>query len=357
MKVMLLTRYSRSGASSRLRYYQYLPFLKTSGIQVDTFPLFGEDYLERLNTGRSQNPASILSAYFHRILRIATGRGYDLLWLEYEVLPWIPDWVERILGRDGVPYVVDYDDAVFHRYDRHPKLWVRSILGRKIDAVMRNARLVIAGNTYLYEKAVRSGAKRVEFLPTVVDAGRYHLKISYNSPVFTIGWIGSQTTALYLKPLYAVFERLRRHFEIRLVLVGGCSRDIPDTFPVQCRLWSEDTEAAQMLDFDVGIMPIPDEPWAHGKCGYKLIQYMACGLPVVASRVGANIQIVKHGINGYLASTDNDWEQALNALHENPLLRQSMGNRGRQDVEAHYSLEVLAPHLVNLMRGALDKNK
>ena len=84
---------------------------------------------------------------------------------------------------------------------------------------------------------------------------------------------------------------------------------------------------------------------------------MACGLPVVASRVGANIQIVKHGINGYLASTDNDWEQALNALHENPLLRQSMGNRGRQDVEAHYSLEVLAPHLVNLMRGALDKNK
>ena len=355
MKVLLLTRYSRSGASSRLRYYQYLPFLNAQGVAVDVYPLFGEQYLKRMNAGQPQNLASILSAYLHRVLRLISSKAYDLMWLEYEALPWIPDWMERILGRGVIPYIVDYDDAIFYRYDLHSLQWVRSLLGRKINAVMRNAWLVIAGNTYLSEKAVQSGAKWVECLPTVVDPTRYRLKPFSNPPVFTIGWIGSPTTAIYLEPLYAVLGRLSQHSEIRLVLVGGHSKPIPGAFPVEYSSWSEETEAEQMLEFDVGIMPIPDEPWAYGKCGYKLIQYMACGLPVVASRVGANIRIVKEGINGYLASTDKHWEQALRALLENPQLRQSLGNQGRRDVEAHYSLQVAAPRLANLIRTSLDR--
>ena len=356
MKVMLLTRYSRSGASSRLRYYQYLPFLNAQGMDVDVYPLFGEEYLKRLNAGQPQNPASILSAYLHRIFRLISCRAYDLLWLEYEALPWLPDWVERILGRGAIPYIVDYDDAIFHRYDRHSSQCIRSLLRYKIVAVMRNARLVIAGNTYLSEKAVQSGAKWVEWLPTVVDSTRYRLKPFSKRPVFTIGWIGSPTTAAYLEPLYAVFGKLSQDSEIRLILVGGYPKDLPSAFPVEYRPWSEETEAEQMLDFDVGIMPIPDEPWAYGKCGYKLIQYMACGLPVVASSVGANIRIVKDGVNGYLVSTDKHWEQALRALQENPELRQAMGSQGRRDVEAHYSLQVTAPRLANLIRDSLDRD-
>lgn len=356
MKVLLLTRYSRSGASSRLRYYQYLPFLNAQGMDVDVYPLFGEEYLKRLNAGQPQNPTSTLSAYLHRIFRLISCRAYDLLWIEYEILPWLPDWVERILGRGAIPYIVDYDDAIFHRYDQHSSQWVRSLLGHKIDAVMRNARLVIAGNAYLAEKAAQSRAKWVEYLPTVVDSTRYRLKPSCKSSVFTIGWIGSPTTAAYLKPLYAVLGRLNQHSEIRFVLVGGYPKDIQSAFQVEYRPWAEETEAEQMLDFDVGIMPIPDEPWAYGKCGYKLIQYMACGLPVVASRVGANIRIVKDGVNGYLASTDKHWEQALRALQENPELRQAMGSQGRRDVEAHYSLQVAAPRLANLIRDSLDRD-
>jgi glycosyltransferase involved in cell wall biosynthesis len=353
MKVLLLTRYSRSGASSRLRYYQYLPFLSAQGVDVDVFPLFGEDYLSHLNAGQPQNPASIMAAYFHRIQRLISCRAYDLMWIEYEALPWLPDWMERILGRGAIPFIVDYDDAVFHRYDQHSSQWVRALLGHKIDAVMRNARLVIAGNTYLSQKAVQSGAKRVECLPTVVDSTRYRLKPSCESDVFTIGWIGSPTTVAYVEPVYAVLNRLSQHSEIRLVLVGGCPQNTPSDFSVEYRTWSEETEADQMLDFDVGIMPIPNTPWAFGKCGYKLIQYMACGLPVVASRVGANIQIVKDGVNGYLVSTDKHWEQALRALQEKPQLRQVMGNQGRRDVEAHYSLQTTAPRLMNLIRASI----
>lgn len=354
MKVLLLTRYSRSGASSRLRYYQYLPFLKAQGVDVDVYPLFGEEYLKRLNMGQSQKPVSMISAYLYRIYRLVSCKAYDLLWLEYEALPWLPDWLERILGRGLIPYIVDYDDAIFHRYDRHALQWVRFFLGKKIDAVMRNARIVIAGNTYLSEKAIQSGSKWVESLPTVVDTTRYHLKPSGNSPVFTIGWVGSPTTAAYLEPLYAVLGRLNQHSKIRFILVGGYPKDIPGALPVECRPWSEETEAVQMLDFDVGIMPIPDEPWAYGKCGYKLIQYMACGLPVVASRVGANVQIVKDGVNGYLAATDKQWEQALFSLWENPELRRAMGSQGRREVEAHYSLQVVAPRLANLIKASLD---
>jgi glycosyltransferase involved in cell wall biosynthesis len=353
MKVLLLTRYSRSGASSRLRYYQYLPFLKAQGVDVDVYPLFGEEYFKRLNTGQFQKPVSIISAYLHRIYRLVYSKAYDLLWLEYEALPWLPDWMEKILGRGVIPYIVDYDDAIFHRYDMHALQWVRFFLGQKIDAVMRNARIVIAGNTYLSEKAIQSGSKWVELLPTVVDATRYRLKPPGNSPVFTIGWVGSPTTAAYLEPLYAVFDRLSRYFKIRLVLVGGYPKNISSAVPVEYRPWLEENEAAQMLDFDVGIMPIPDEPWAYGKCGYKLIQYMACGLPVVASRVGANIQIVKDGVTGYLVSNDKQWEQALRALRESQELRQSMGSGGRRDIEAHYSLQVTAPRLADMIKASL----
>ncbi|MEI6258857.1 MAG: glycosyltransferase family 4 protein [Deltaproteobacteria bacterium] len=355
MRVLLLTRYSRSGASSRLRYYQYLPFLNEQGVVVDVYPLFEEKYLKRLNAGQSQNPAAILLAYLHRIYLLISCKAYDLLWIEYEVLPWLPDWLEKILVRGVIPYIVDYDDAIFHRYDQHASPWVRFLLGHKIDAVMRNARLVIVGNMYLFEKAVQSGAKLVECLPTVVDSTRYRLKPFSHRHVFTIGWIGSPTTADYLKSLYAVLCKLSRRSEIRLVLVGGYPKDIPSAFPVEYRPWSEETEAAQMMDFDVGIMPIPDKLWAYGKCGYKLIQYMACGLPVVASRVGANIRIVQDGVNGYLASTDKHWEQALRALQENPELRQAMGSQGRMDVEAHYSLQVAAPRLANLIRDSLNR--
>jgi len=271
-----------------------------------------------------------------------------VLWIEYELLPWLPAWAEGLLGGFGLPYLVDYDDAVFHRYDLHRSGLVRTILGKKIDAIMRKATLVTVGNDYLADRAHRAGAKRVEHLPTVVDLKRYHTAPGTGNSVYTIGWIGSPTTAPYLRLVRPALAEVCGKHGGRLVVVGGPPEMALDGVLTIGRPWSEETEVAEVQRFDVGILPLPDEPWERGKCGYKLIQYMACGRPVVASPVGVNRQIVEQGTNGFLASTISEWIKALGALRDSPL-RERMGRAGRAKVERNFSVQVTAPRLAALL--------
>jgi glycosyltransferase involved in cell wall biosynthesis len=243
--------------------------------------------------------------------------------------------------------VVDYDDAVFHRYDQHPHPLVRRVLGRKIDGVMRHAALVVAGNDYLAAHAQQAGVKRIEIIPSVVDADHYQLASPPPHP-FTIGWIGAPVTAPYLQHIQPALAEICAHGGATMIQVGGGNVSLAGV-PLENRPWREDTEVAEIQRFDVGIMPLPDEPFERGKCGYKLIQYMACGLPVIASPVGVNQKIVEPGVNGFLASTPEDWITALNLLRTDPALRTRLGTVGRAKVEAQYSLQANAPKLRNLL--------
>ena len=348
MKILLLSRYSHLGASSRVRFYQYLPYLKTQGIHVTVANLVGNDYIEDLYAGRRKRFAAIISAYIRRVGYLLKSNRYDLLWVEYEILPWLPAWGEALLYHLGIPYVVDYDDAVFHRYNMHSRAMVRVLLGSKIDAVMRHAELVIVGNEYLGDCARKADAKRVECIPSVIDLNRYNLTLQHKNPVFTIGWIGSPVTAKYLNLIKPAIIQFYKEGNSALSLVGGGHVEL-DELPVRIIPWSEKTEVADIWDFDVGIMPLPDSPWERGKCGYKLIQYMACGKPVVASPVGANTEIVEHGVNGFLAESAEEWLEALTVLRDDPDLRKKMGTEGRRIVERKYCLQVTAPLLVSLL--------
>ena len=352
MKILLLSRYERLGSSSRVRSYQYMPYLRAKGIDLTVAPLLGDDYIRGLYAGRRKHVGAIFDAYLRRLCYLLRSRRFDLLWIEHEILPWLPAWAEAILNRRGIPYVVDYDDAVFHRYDMHTNGVVRAFLGGKIDEVMRRAALVIVGNNYLANRAKRAGAKRVEYLPTVVDLDRYNLAPRGENAGFAIGWIGSPVTAQYLHIIEPALSELCRSGNARLVLVGSGQVKL-DGVPLVIRPWSEEKEVVDIQGFDVGIMPVPDEPWAHGKCGYKLIQYMACSRPVVASPVGANQQIVEDGVNGFLPVTTADWVRALCALRDNSDLRERMGKAGRSKVETQYCIQVTAPRLLSLLRGTV----
>jgi|LGVF01.1.fsa_nt_gb glycosyltransferase involved in cell wall biosynthesis len=356
MKVLLLSRYGRLGASSRVRCYQYIPYLKAQGVDVIVAPLLGDKYLRDLYAGRHRDLGAIFSAYARRLYYLLRSSRFDLLWVEYEILPWLPGWGEAILARLGIPYVVDYDDAVFHRYDMHPRGVVRTLLGGKIDSVMRNAALVIGGNDYLADRAQRAGAKRVECLPSVIDLDRYRTKPQGENLVFTIGWIGSPVTVKYLYLVRLALAQVCRDGNAKMLLVG-CAKAVLNGVPVEVRPWLEDREVTEICSFDVGIMPLPDEAWEWGKCGYKLIQYMACERPVVASPVGANEQIVEHGVNGFLAATRADWVRALCALRDRHGLRKRMGRAGRIKVERQYCIQVTAPHLLSLFRSAVKAFK
>lgn len=349
--VTILSRYARKGASSRMRTMLFMPEMVRQGLHPDLHPLFDDAYLDRLYSGAPKG-RSALQALLRRFGDLSRARQSDLLWIEKEALPWLPWMVERMLLPRGVPYVVDYDDAVFHRYDLHRRAAVRAVLGRKLDHLMRGAALVTAGNAYLADRARAAGAPWVEIVPTVVDTAQYlpAFPAAQDAPV--IGWIGSPSTWWeYVFPILPRLIDTATRSGARLLAVGAGAGTPPHP-RIAFEDWTEETEVDHIRRMDIGIMPLIDSPWARGKCGYKLIQYMACGLPVVASPVGVNTQIIDHGVNGFLAESPAEWDDALARLAADPALRHRMGAAGRQKVERHYSLQVWGPILTGFLAKA-----
>lgn len=354
LRILALPRYEPLGASSRLRFNQYLPYLQdVAGMRIQTEPLLSDAYVQALyGSNVRRDPGAILRAYARRwaLLRRAK-RDFDLVWMEKEAFPYLPAWGERLLNRSGVPYVVDYDDATFHQYDNHRRPQIRHLLGGKIAEVMCRAALVVAGNQYLGEYAQTSGAVRVEYLPTAVDMNQYRTIIPNANHAFTIGWIGTPLTAVYLNAIRPALENVSRGGEAALHFVGAEPVDWGG-LAVRSLPWRQETEVDAIRQFSVGIMPLPDAPFERGKCGYKLIQCMACGVPVVASPVGVNRTLIQHGANGFLARSENDWIDTLNRLKFDRPLREKMGAAARQTVENEFSTVITAPRLASFLREA-----
>jgi len=353
MKILLLSRYDNLGASSRYRSYQYIPYLERQGIKVTIAPLFDNKYIKELYYKNKRNNFDILKLYIKRIKLLHNAKHFDLVWIEKEALPWLPAWIEHIFGMSKIPYIVDYDDAIFNRYNNHQLSLIRWVLGNKIDQVMRNAKIVIAGNDYIADKARKAGARRVEILPTVVNLKKYSITPQPDNRIFTIGWIGTPVTSGYIKIIAPALKEVCKVNSARLVLVGATKLDLPG-IPVEYVSWSEDKEINEIQKFDVGIMPLPDEPWERGKCGFKLIQYMACGRSVVGSPVGINRKIIQQGINGYQATSVDEWILALNTLKNDYKLCRQMGEAGRKLIEREYCLQVTAPRLRDLIFSVVN---
>ncbi len=349
MRILLLARYGRLGASSRVRFEQFLPHFQAAGHEVVSAPLFDDEYLTALYDEGRRKTTAVLAAYANRLGVIRTRGHYDLVWMEKEALPWMPASFEAWLLRGGPPMIVDYDDAIFHRYDQHPSPLIRGLLHSKIDRVMEAASVVVAGNDYLAGRAREAGARRVEVLPTVVDLNRYRAPAPANDGPPVIGWIGTPLTGPYLEEIRETLAGFADTGAAKLMLIGAGDEVLPGVAAERVA-WREDSEATDISRLDIGIMPIPDEPFERGKCGYKLIQYMAQGRPVVASPVGVNVRLVKDARAGFLASTRQEWWDALLKLISDPLLRREMGTNGRREVERKYCVDVIAPELIRLFR-------
>jgi len=349
-RILVLSRYGRLGASSRLRMIQYLPGLMLEGFDIEVSPMFADAYVQKLYRG-APPLLEVLRSYAHRIGRLFAEREFDIIWLEKEIWPWVPWLLESAFLPRSVRFVVDFDDAVFHRYDLHRSPVLRELLGRKLDKLMARVDCVVAGNKYLEDRARTAGARRVEVIPTVIDLDRYPSAAprQASGPV-RIGWIGSPNTAKYLPIVSSVLGRLAREESIDCVAVGAREDQVVDT-PFRAVPWKEEFEVDQLRSFDIGIMPLENTPWEKGKCGYKLIQYMACGMPVVASPVGVNEKLVVQGRNGFLAASEEHWYAALRELVENAGLRERMARDGRERVERVYNADVQLPRLVEIFRS------
>lgn len=351
IKVLGLALYGPLAASTRYRLGQYVPGLALQGIDLHIVHLLGDDYLLRRFTGRSLPITAMVQAGFARFVDLLGQHRYDLVMVYCELFPLFPAWLERALIRK--PYIYDFDDAFYLKYRLGRLGMARTFLGRKFESVMAGAAAVTAGNNLLAQYS-RQFKSNTFYLPTVVDTSRYVSHMSDRSDkVFTVGWIGSPSTAQYLSLLVEPLSAIGLDGPVQFIVIGGKAPVIPNVSVVEIE-WNEDTEVDLINSFDVGVMPLPDDDWAQGKCAFKLIQYMACAVPVVASPVGANSDVIT-AESGCMASTSEEWIDKLRLLRDSPDIRVSMGQASMKRIVEYYSLSSNLPILADVIHQVAEK--
>ena len=354
MKILALTKYSYEGPSSRYRFYNYKECFSKQDIEMMIKPFFDKTYFAASN--KIIKLFVVLFSYFKRLALICQvlifKKRYDLLLVEYELFPYFPAVFEYLMHKRGIKYIVDYDDAIFHKYDMNNDKLIQRLFKNKIAKVMKYADHVIVCNEYLesYAKKYNSHTFR---LPTVVLLDKYKKEMETfqkeEDDIFVIGWIGSRTTSVYiLKILPAIKKFADMYKNVRFDLLGFdgslLSEEDISRYHLNIIDWSEEKEIENILTFDIGIMPLHDDPWSKGKCGFKLVQYMSCKKPVIASPVGINSSLVKEGENGFLVKSINDWLHAFERLYLDKELQEKMADNNFHKIEIEYN------HVNNCLR-------
>lgn len=352
IRLLGLSLYGPLAASARHRLLQYVPGLAREGIELRVDHLLGDEYLRRRFSGAPLPWGDIAAAACRRLVELGKLARFQCAMVYGELFPLMPGQMERMLLRR--PYIYDFDDAFYLKYRRGRPAVMRWALGRKFDAVIAGASAVTAGNAVLADFAGARNPATLR-LPTVVDTDRVRPMRGTRNDRLTVGWIGSPSTAPYLGAIVEPLSRVAAEKPLRLVVIGGKAPDIPGAEVVELP-WSEQSEVELMNRFDIGVMPLPDDDWARGKCAFKLIQYMACGVPVVASPVGANVDVVGSE-SGILAANAQEWAEALRRLRDDPPLARRMGDAGRARIEQHYSLQRNLPVLAGVIRDAVAKGR
>ena len=219
-KILILTRYNKLGASSRYRFYDYLEHLKQDGFDCEVAPLFSDKYLKKTYAG-SFRVFEVIKCYWKRIAVLFSAKEYDSYLVEKELFPFFPYFIEFLFLSRCKKYDIDFDDAIFHRYDDHKSPIIRYLFSNKIARLMKNAECVLVGNQYLYDYAKINLCKNIKIIPTVVDVKRYDKARSKKNEQFTIVWIGSQATVQYLLEVIEPITRVCNKVNGKLLVVGA----------------------------------------------------------------------------------------------------------------------------------------
>lgn len=337
-KILFCTKYERLGASSRLRTFQFLPYL-SNDYNCIVNSLFSNQYVKNIYTKKKQNKFKIMYSYIKRFFLVFFS-SVEVVVIEKELFPYLPYWFEKFCLRNR-KYIIDIDDAVFHNYDLSKRSFIRRHLSGKFQKLFSNAYHVLAGSPYLVNKASKFGASSVTYYPTVIDLSKYGVvDILSAKDCVTIGWIGTNGTVNYLDSIVRELDTISSQLNLsfKLLIIGANKQYRVNNLRIEYTLWSESTEVEIISSIDIGIMPLNDTPWEQGKCAYKLIQYMGCSKPVIASAIGANNFVVDTSC-GFLCSDLQDWHDAVIKLISDGKLRQSMGVNGRKKIESCYNIE------------------
>lgn len=345
MKILFLTPYPYNEApSQRFRFEQYFDFIENAGIEIEQSPFLNQNtwkvfykkgFLFKKITGT-------LSGIIKRHSIIFTLHRFDFIFIHREACfigPAYFEWMYAKLLRKKIIY--DFDDAIWLRDVSEANSflsWLKR--SKKTSKIISYSHCVIAGNAYLAAYAQKFN-NNVVIIPTTID-NNYHIteEKKEDKNVITIGWTGSVTTNKHLEMIIPVFKKIKlRYGKMVEFLMISNSPIKNNEIDIKYISWNKDSEIDDLLQFDIGIMPLPNDEWAKGKCGFKGLQYMALEVPTIMSPVGVNTEIIQDRVNGFLADSEEEWIEKLSALIESKELRAKIGKAGRKTIEEKYSVE------------------
>jgi glycosyltransferase involved in cell wall biosynthesis len=354
IRVLVVSPIPEEGAGCRFRIGHYIPYLEANGFEVTLISLFTTSFFRLVykpgNLGiKAFRFAGLVLRHLWQLRR---ARNYDVIFIYREIFPVGPALVEWLLSRLGPPIVFDFDDAIFLPSVSEANRLIATLkMPSKVATIVRSSAHTVVGNDYLAAYA-RQFSEAVTTIPTCVDTTRFTPRSGPPRAVPVVGWIGSPTTASYIKGLGPVLQRVAEQHSFVLNVSGTGEPIAMPGVQVENPSWALDGEIDLFRNCDIGVYPLVDDAWAKGKCGFKAIEFMACGVPVVASAVGVNREIIEDGVNGFLATTDNEWVEKLGRLIADPALRARLAAAGRRTIEERYSLHVNAPKLADVLTRA-----
>ncbi len=351
--VLCLAPLDRS-PGQRFRIEQWAPGLRSLGVRLEFEPFTSPDLDSILYQPQryGKKTTLIVKALLRRAKHLLRVREFDLVYVQRETALLGPALFERWIRLKRVPYIFDFDDAIFlpNASDANRAFAFLKFPGKTATACMLAAH-VMAGNDFLAEYASRYN-HHVTVVPTTIDTDKYKPRQPLQeSPRPQLVWTGSPTTAPYLESLCGALVRLRKHCDFRLRVIGAPRISLPG-IDVETVPWQPETEASDLRGAWAGLMPVPDDSWGRGKCGCKALQYMGVGVPVVCSPVGMNAQLVRDGVNGFLAASEDEWVMKLTLLINSAELRRRLGQEGRNTVETWYCAKVQVPRVYNVLASA-----
>ncbi len=368
MKILFLTQTGILGPASRYRVFQFLDQLKGRGFDCTVSPAISDRLYPFFYEKQCGFFKKFLKAFV--IITKRTGglfriRKFDAVFIQKEILPGCYPFFEFFITRFAKKIVFDFDDSIFLSEEDRIKAEQFSDVNNSPRFTKLFARFsaLTAGNRYLFDIACKVN-KNTALIPTSIDTERYKGSICSSSEVserINIGWIGSFSTLPYLKIVEKPLINVSKQFKLTFVVVGPAkgrealqnifSKTFFDNVNLDYVIWDREKEVEQIASFNIGVAPLPDTPWSRGKCGCKLLQYIALGIPSIVSPVGIHKDIIVQSKNGLFADTEKEWIDGLSLLIKNPDIRNSFRNNAVETVEESYSLRKNAVLLEKVLKN------
>ncbi len=357
MKIFVLTPYpSNEAPSQRFRFELFFKHHDTSLITTETQSFISQQEWKALYAEKKVGSKfiSVIYGFLRRIVALFKVRHYDFIFIHRELTPFGPpifEWIIANVLKKKIIY--DFDDAIWlPDQNKESSIWRWLKWRSKVASICKWSWKVSVGNAYLGDFA-RKYNENMVVVPTVVDTEVHYREVRLSvgqKGRLIIGWTGSHSTLQYLDLILPSLQQLEKEIDFEFRVIANKDPKLPlknySFIP-----WIKETEIADLATLDIGVMPLPDDEWSKGKCGFKLIQYLALEIPAVSSPVGVNTDIIQHDKTGFLASTTEEWTEYLRKLLQNPSLRTEMGKKGRVLIQKNYSVKSQKENYLGLFKA------